>query len=75
MENLGEFLSCLCQCLVPEAQSRSLSLKTPAHVRDQPRLVRASGQVTAPLGGSGFLRASENLTYQSALLILQLLFA
>lgn len=47
----SEFLSWLYHCLVPKAQSRSPSLKTLDHEKDQSCLVRASGQVITPLGG------------------------
>lgn len=68
-----EFISCLYHCLVPKAQSKSPSSETLENMRDQPCLVRASGQATTPPGGVASLGRNENLTHPSALLILQLL--
>lgn len=70
-----EFISCLYCCLVPKTQSKSPGPRTLENVKDRPCLVRVPGQVTTPLGGFGSLKISENLTHQSALLILQFLFA
>lgn len=69
------FVSCLCHCLVPKAQSKSPSAETLENVGDQPCLVGAAGQVTTPRGGLRSLRANESLTHQPALLTVQLLFA
>lgn len=69
------YLASIYHRLLSKAQSRSPSLKTLDHEKDQPCLVRASGQVITPLGGFNSLKTSENPMRQSALLMLQLLFA